>query len=89
MQFGDETRHLFLEGVAVVFDFLGADVAARREDVAVGGDFGGGGDFLKIGVGQLTVDAVDESAELAGVDEESVLAAVAETAFGVGVLVLR
>jgi hypothetical protein len=26
VQFGDEARHLFLEGVAVVFDFLGADV---------------------------------------------------------------
>jgi hypothetical protein len=37
VQFGDEARHLFLEGVAVVFDFLGADVAAGREDVAVRG----------------------------------------------------
>ena len=45
VQFGDEARHLFLEGVAVVFDFLGADVAAGREDVAVRGDFGGGGGF--------------------------------------------
>ena len=43
VQFGDEARHFFLEGVAVVFDFLGADVAAGREDVAVRGDFGGGG----------------------------------------------
>jgi hypothetical protein len=42
-QIGDEARHLFLEGVAVVFDLLGADVAAGREDVAVRGDFGGGG----------------------------------------------
>ena len=47
MQFGDEARHLFLEGVAVVFDFLGADVAAGREDVAVRGDFGGGGGFAE------------------------------------------
>ncbi len=35
VQFGDEARHLFLEGVAVVFDLLGADVATGREDVAV------------------------------------------------------
>ena len=47
MKFGDEARHLFLEGVAVVFDFLGADVAAGREDVAVRGDLGGGGGFAK------------------------------------------
>jgi hypothetical protein len=43
VQFGDEARHLFLEGFAVVFDFLGPDVAAGREDVAVRGDCGGGG----------------------------------------------
>jgi hypothetical protein len=49
VQFGDEARHLFLEGVAVVFDFLGADVAAGREDVAVRGDFGGGGGFAEAG----------------------------------------
>ena len=56
VQFGDEARHLFLEGVAVVFDFLGADVAAGREDVAVRGDFGGGGGFAEAGdvrVGRL------------------------------------
>ena len=47
MQFGDEARHLFLEGVAVVLDFLGADVAAGGEDVAVRGDFGGGGGFAE------------------------------------------
>jgi hypothetical protein len=28
VRFGDEARHLFLEGFAVVFDFLGTDVAA-------------------------------------------------------------
>ena len=49
MQFGDEARHLFLEGVAVVFDFLRADVAAGREDVAVRGDLGGGGGFAEAG----------------------------------------
>jgi hypothetical protein len=49
VQFGDEARHLFLEGVAVVFDFLGADVAAGREDVAVRGDLGGGGGFAEAG----------------------------------------
>ena len=32
MQFGDEARHLFLEGVAVVFDFLGTDVATGSEE---------------------------------------------------------
>ena len=120
--FGDEARHLFLEGVAIVFDFLGTDVAAGREDVAVRGDFGGGGgfaeagnivilaqrrrgakrfcfafflgvfaawretissprmigggDFPEVGVGQLAMDAVDQGAEFAGVDEEGVFAAV-------------
>ena len=39
----DLARHLFLEGVAVVCGFFGTDVAAGREDVAVRGDFGGGG----------------------------------------------
>jgi len=29
----------------------------------------GGGDFLQVGVGQLAVNAVDEGAEFAGVDE--------------------
>jgi len=33
------------------------------------------------------VDAVDEGAEFAGVDEEGLFAAVAEAAFGVGVFV--
>jgi len=33
------------------------------------------------------VDAVDEGAEFAGVDEEGLLAAVAEATFGVGVFV--
>ena len=89
VQFCDEARHLFLEGVAVVFDFLRADVAAGREDVTVCRDFGGGSgfaeagdvfvftspftstpcmisrrDFLKINVGELAVDAIDEGAEL-------------------------
>ena len=35
VQFGDEPRHLLLERLAVVLDFLGADVAAGREHVAV------------------------------------------------------
>ena len=35
------------------------------------------------------MDAVDEGAEFAGVDEEGLLAAVAETAFGVGCFVFR
>ena len=37
------------KGSLVVLDFLGADVAARGEDVAVGGDFGGGGGFAEAG----------------------------------------
>ena len=49
VQFGDEARHLFLERIAVVFHFLGADVAAGRKDVAVRGDFGGGGGFAEAG----------------------------------------
>ena len=49
VQFGNEARHFFLKGVAVVFDFLGADVAAGGEDVAVGGDFCGGGGFAEAG----------------------------------------
>ena len=127
MQFGDEARHLFLEGFAVVCDFLGTDVAAGREDVAVRGDLGGGGGFAEagdvgiltqrrrgfeipfslcvsaslreifpsprmvgvhdlreVGVGQFAVDAVDEGAEFAGVDEEGVFAAVAEAALDIG-----
>ena len=47
VQFGDEARHLFLEGVSVVCDVLGADVAAGREDIAVRGDLGGGGHAQK------------------------------------------
>ena len=35
VQFGYETGHLFLKGVAVVFHFLSTDVAAGSEDVAV------------------------------------------------------
>ena len=55
VQLGDEARHLFLEGFAVVFDFLGPDVAAGREDVAVRGDCGGGGRWAEAGdVGILT-----------------------------------
>ncbi len=53
MQLGDEPRHLFLEGFAVVFDFLGADVAAGCQDMSVGGDLGGGGGFAEAeGVGK-------------------------------------
>jgi hypothetical protein len=38
VEFRDKARHLFFEGVAIVFDFLGTDVAAGREDVPVGRD---------------------------------------------------
>ncbi len=125
MQFGDEARHLFLERFAVVFDFLGADVAAGREDVAVGGDFFcrggfaeagdvgvrrkiksapfrlrhlpplrrgrdgiaapgvvGVGDAGDIGIGEFAVNAVDQGAEFAGVDEQGLFAAVAKTVRG-------
>ena len=101
MQFGDEPRHLFLEGLTVALDFLGTDVAAGRQNVAVRGDFSGGGGFaeagdlfvfrririesgvtlvaapsmiggrdsVQVGVSELTMNAVDESAKLSGVDE--------------------
>jgi len=49
----------------------------------------GAGDFLKVGVGEFAVDAVDEGAEFAGVDEEGLFAAVAEAAFGVGMYIFR
>ena len=49
IQLRDEPRHLFLERLAVVFDFLGADVAAGREDVAVRGDFLEGRRFAEAG----------------------------------------
>ncbi len=48
-----------------------------------------GCDFSQVGVGQLAVDAVDEGAEFPRVDEEGLLGAVAEAAFGVGVFVFR
>lgn len=35
VQLSDEARHLFFEGLTVVFDFFSADIAAGREDVAV------------------------------------------------------
>ena len=38
----------------------------------------GAGDFLQVGVGELAVDAVDEGAEFAGVDEEGFAASIAE-----------
>lgn len=41
--------------------------------------------LIQFGVGQLAVDAVDQAAEFAGVDEEGLFAAVAEAAFGGGV----
>ena len=44
VQFGAEARHLF----------IGTDVAARRDDVAVRVDFGGGGGFAEAGdVGEM------------------------------------
>jgi hypothetical protein len=49
VQFGHKAGHLFLEGFAIVFDFLGANVAARREHMAVRGDLGGGGGFAEAG----------------------------------------
>ena len=55
VQFSNEARHLFPEGLTVVLDFLGADVAAGREDVAVRGNFGGGGGFAEARhIGKLT-----------------------------------
>src|SRR5450759_2574205 len=39
----NQARHLFGEWLAVILDFLGTDVAARRQHVTVGSDFVGGG----------------------------------------------
>lgn len=49
MQLGNEARHPFLKRVAVVFNFLGAYVAAGGEDMAVGGDLRSGGGFAEAG----------------------------------------
>jgi len=49
VQFGDEARHLRLKRFAVVLDRFSADVAAGREDVAMRGNFGGGGGFAEAG----------------------------------------
>ncbi len=49
----------------------------------------GGRDVLEVRLKQFTVDTVNERAELAGVNEQGVLAAVAEAAFGVGLLAFR
>lgn len=47
VQFADEALHLFLEGFFIVLDFLGPDIAAWSQDVAVCGNFGGGGGFAE------------------------------------------
>ncbi len=49
VQLRDKPRHLFLERLAVVFDIFRADVAAGREDEAVGGDFLEGRRFAEAG----------------------------------------
>jgi len=49
VQLGNEARHFFLNGIAIVFDFLGADLTTGSENVTVGGDFGGGGGFTEAG----------------------------------------
>ena len=49
IQFRNEARHLLGKGFTVVFDFLGPDVAAGREDMPVRSDFGGGGRFAEAG----------------------------------------
>ena len=56
VQFGDEARQLFLEGFAVVFDFLSTDIAAGREDVAMRSDVGDGGGFAEAGDVGITGD---------------------------------
>jgi hypothetical protein len=38
IQFSNKTRHLFFKGLAIVFNFFSADIAAGREDVAMRGD---------------------------------------------------
>ena len=87
---GDEARHLFLEGVVGV----GAGSAEpqlgilhRRAKLGLGvpGRWGvaapgviGGGDLVEVGIGEFAVDAVNEGAEFASVDEEGFFAAVAK-----------
>ena len=43
VQFGNETRHLLFEWLAIVFGFFGADVATGREDMGVRCDLFGCG----------------------------------------------
>ena len=59
VQFDHKASHLFLEGFAVVFDFLGADVAAGREHIAVLFDqveVGGFAEAGDVGIGCLPFD---------------------------------
>jgi hypothetical protein len=49
MQLGDEARHLYFEGFTVVFDFLGTNIAARRENMSMCGNFGGRDRFAEAG----------------------------------------
>src|SRR6266508_5416261 len=97
-----EPLHLVLERFAVVLQRLCADVATRREHVAVLSDFlqrrclaeagyvgvlprvllaapgvVGAGDTGDVFVGQLAVGAIHHAAELAGVEEEYMAAAIA------------
>ena len=47
VEFGDEARHLFREGFAVVFDFFCTHITAWREDVTMCSNFSGGGGFAE------------------------------------------
>ena len=47
IQLRHESRHFFLEWLAVVLNFLRADIAAGRQHMTVRGDFGGDGGFAE------------------------------------------
>jgi len=54
LQFSDEAWHLFFKRFTIVLDFFRSDIAARRENVTVRGDFGSGGRFAEasdVGIG--------------------------------------
>ena len=79
-----ESRYVNVTGIALI---PGPSPRGRREFRAP--SVIGGRDVLEVRLKQFTVDTVNERAELAGVNEQGVLAAVAEAAFGVGLLAFR
>jgi hypothetical protein len=49
VQFGDQARHLFLEGVTIVLNLLGPNITTGRENMAVCGDLSGGRGLAETG----------------------------------------